>query len=306
MEDWETILRLSERWKFPEVKSLSIRELEKKDITDVKRIKLYHENNVDRNLLIPRYAALCEREEPLNFAEGMDLGMETTLQIASAREQARASLLPSGARSPSTPTVRGDGLRDIIRDLFKIAPGPVTAEDDSQNSGGLVSLHHFPGFSPILTNVSLQKTPPKQEQEKKSPLPPKNQPEKQKNQGKGKGKTGQATTTTTTPPKEPTPPPPPVEITQTTEEETKTLVEVGKIGNETSGDPNTAEPAVTTTTVSGSASPLLDLTGDASSEGNIGKLSSQSPFDPYSFLSKNPSSSPQTSLFGNATPSWEF
>lgn len=119
---WETILTLSERWGFPEVKHLSVRELERKSLTDVKRIKLYHLNNVDRNILIPRYAALCEREDPLTLEEGMDLGMETTLQIAKGREEVRTARLPSGARSPLTPTIHGEDLRTVIRELFKIAP----------------------------------------------------------------------------------------------------------------------------------------------------------------------------------------
>ena len=99
-EDWEIILTLAHRWGFPEVKNLAVRELETKSMPDVKRIKLYHDTHVDRNFLIPRYAALCEREEPLSLAEGFDLGMETTLMIARGREEARASRSASGARPP--------------------------------------------------------------------------------------------------------------------------------------------------------------------------------------------------------------
>ena len=63
---------------------------------DVKRIKLYHETDVDRNLLVPRYAALIERDEPLTLEEGMDLGMETTLQIAKGRNPLLDLHLTSG------------------------------------------------------------------------------------------------------------------------------------------------------------------------------------------------------------------
>ncbi|KAF8161495.1 hypothetical protein B0H34DRAFT_653729 [Crassisporium funariophilum] len=145
-DDWEVILRLSVLWSFPEVKSLAIRELETKEIADVKRIKLYHENDVDRNLLIPRYASLCEREKPLTLAEGMDLGMETTLMIAAAREQARSSRLPSGARSPLTPTIHGADLHEVIRELFKIVPKEEEASSSvdpqpvvNKSTGGLVT-----------------------------------------------------------------------------------------------------------------------------------------------------------------------
>ena len=88
----------------------------------VKRIKLYHDNNVDRNLLIPEYSALCEREESLTLEEGLDLGMETTLMIARGREEVRFTRLPSGVRSPLTPTFYGADLHEVIKELFKITP----------------------------------------------------------------------------------------------------------------------------------------------------------------------------------------
>ncbi|KAH9485743.1 hypothetical protein JR316_0002658 [Psilocybe cubensis] len=139
---WETILTLAERWSFPEVKSLSVRELEKKSLTDVKRIKLYHLNNVDRNILIPRYAALCEREEPLTLEEGLDLGMETTLMIAKGREEVRAARLPSGARSPLTPTVHGEDLRAVIRELFKIAPKAESGAEEPEAATPIITDNH--------------------------------------------------------------------------------------------------------------------------------------------------------------------
>jgi len=130
-EDWQSILHLAHRWLFPEVKKLAIRELELQWMLDVKRIKLYQDNEVDRRLLVPRYAALCEREETLSLEEGFDLGMETTLMIARGREQARSQRLPTGGRSPLTPTVHGSDLIEIIRELFKLPAG----EDDVGNPG---------------------------------------------------------------------------------------------------------------------------------------------------------------------------
>lgn len=144
IEKWATILTLSSTWSFPEVKSLSIRELEKKIMPDVKRIKLYHETKVDRNILLPRYAALIEREEPLTLEEGYDLGMETAFMIYRGREEARSARQPNGARSPSTPTIHGADLYEVIRDVFKIAPSEAVMEaepivpDNHNSTGALV------------------------------------------------------------------------------------------------------------------------------------------------------------------------
>ncbi|KAF9525021.1 hypothetical protein CPB83DRAFT_572075 [Crepidotus variabilis] len=135
VDDWQSILYLSHIWMFPEIKKLAIRELEKRphEMTPVKRIKLYHATEVDRNLLISRYAALCEREEPLTLEEGTDLGMETTLMIAKGREEIRKERLADGLRSPLTPTISGEEVRVFVRELFKLDPGSPDEEVSSSN-----------------------------------------------------------------------------------------------------------------------------------------------------------------------------
>ena len=148
VEDWATILTLSNRWSFPGVKALAIRELQKKAMSDVKRIKLYKENHVDRNYLIPCYARLCERGEPLTAEEGLDLGMIDVIQIAAAREQARSSFLPSGARSPLTPTIHGADLDEVIRQVFQIAPHEpgFNPDETTHITGALVLLSQLKSF----------------------------------------------------------------------------------------------------------------------------------------------------------------
>ncbi|PFH46570.1 hypothetical protein AMATHDRAFT_199284, partial [Amanita thiersii Skay4041] len=123
VEDWTIILKLAHRWKFPEVKELAVRELELLAEPDIDRICTYHECDVDRNLLIPRYAALCEREDPLTVPEGFRLGMETVLMIARARESARGNLTPSGIRSPTAAHIEEDEMSGLIRHVFGI-PSP--------------------------------------------------------------------------------------------------------------------------------------------------------------------------------------
>jgi hypothetical protein len=144
-EDWTIILNLAHRWQFPEVKNLVIRELEKLELTDVDRIAIYHKYEIDKNLLIPRYAALCEREEPLTLREGMLLGMETTLMIARAREYARANPTASGARSPTVAGIQHDEMHNLVRELFEIKPLDVSADQDESTStppGGLVTVYY--------------------------------------------------------------------------------------------------------------------------------------------------------------------
>jgi hypothetical protein len=134
ISDWEIVLELSVRWEFPEIKSLAIRELEKKDIADSKRIKLYHTNNVHSDFLIPRYASLCERDEPLTYEEAEDIGMKTVVMIGAGREAVRAQRLASGGRTPLSPTVHGPELHEIIREIFKITPEPPPVTETTANN----------------------------------------------------------------------------------------------------------------------------------------------------------------------------
>jgi len=149
-------LKLANRWTFPEVKNLAVRELEKLEFPDLDRIAIYQAYAVDRRLLVPCYARLCEREEPLTLPEGMKLGMETTLMIARAREVSRGSVSPTGARSPTSAHVHGNELHAIVCDLFAIEPQSETPNGDEQTTllpGGSVTVALQP-FSSYLTDSS--------------------------------------------------------------------------------------------------------------------------------------------------------
>jgi hypothetical protein len=124
VQDWSEILALAERWTFPEVKALCVRELEKLTILDVDRIVLYNQYHVDQNLLIPCYAALISREYPLTLDEGVRLGMEIALNIGRARECARANPTSDGIRSPTPCALGSKEVEAIVKEQFKIEAPP--------------------------------------------------------------------------------------------------------------------------------------------------------------------------------------
>jgi hypothetical protein len=145
-EDWTTILELAHRWAFSEVKGLAVRELEKINLLDVDRVSIYHKYEIDKSLLIPRYAALCERESPLTLREGLQLGMETTLMIARAREYARANSIPDGARSPRPAGIHPNEMTRFVCEMFDVRL-PETAPPSHQQEGTMTP----PGMVMIYT-----------------------------------------------------------------------------------------------------------------------------------------------------------
>lgn len=92
---------------------------------------MYQRYELDRKLLIPAYSALTFRPEPLSVKEGRQLGLETALLLAEAREYARSK---PGALSPSSATLDQDQLTDVVAKVFGINLGvsahpPEEAED---------------------------------------------------------------------------------------------------------------------------------------------------------------------------------
>lgn len=71
--------------------------------------------------------------------------------IATGREQARASRLASGARSPLSPTIRGVELCDVVRGIFQIPEPSATQDKDKDTTGGLVTNHYLENFLILIT-----------------------------------------------------------------------------------------------------------------------------------------------------------
>ncbi len=131
---WVAILRLAYDWSFPEVKALAIRELERKTINLVERIILYQECKVDQSLLVPLFAKLCSRDEPLSTEESLRLGVETTVRIFQARERLRSSSL-DGLKSPLPNNVDHTNVMQVIEEVW--------GGDTNGASGGWVIIHVF-------------------------------------------------------------------------------------------------------------------------------------------------------------------
>ncbi|TRM62315.1 hypothetical protein BD626DRAFT_404035 [Schizophyllum amplum] len=120
-KDWIIILRLAYRWGFPNVHGLAVRELDKLYVPDIERVSIYQDYAVDRRKLVPCYAAIAERAQPLSLDEGERLGLETVIMLAQAREYARAGpqhdLAPAGLRQ--------DEMEEIVKEVFDIEALPV-------------------------------------------------------------------------------------------------------------------------------------------------------------------------------------
>jgi len=158
LETWLSILTLANRWTFDSVKELSVRELEKIEIEAVEKISIYHENNISRLYLIPSYIAVCKRDKPLSFKEGMKLGMETVLRIAEARERLRLQASESGIRTPTFEDFEDTEVEVLIREIFSLgsrptSPTPATSPPNGVNGlGDTIKLGPAPSGNHLKAN----------------------------------------------------------------------------------------------------------------------------------------------------------
>jgi hypothetical protein len=164
IEEWISVLKLAHKWDFIEAKALAIREIENISVPPLRKVVLYQTYEIDRNLLKPALTALTIRDEPLEIEEGREIGLETAMGVAKAREIARTPVF-SGKKSvnPRSPiNLAGDELDVVIKDVFHLPPsttGPdpstssqtSTGRDNTQHntqSGGTGSNSHQSTESP--------------------------------------------------------------------------------------------------------------------------------------------------------------
>jgi hypothetical protein len=133
VEEWTSILKLAHQWDFIEVKALAIRELENLPVPPLPKVALYQKYAIDRNLLKPALTALTIRDEAVTIDEGREIGLETALDLAKAREIARSPVF-SGKKSgnPRSPVnLAGVDLDVVIKDVFHLpsstGPDPPTS-----------------------------------------------------------------------------------------------------------------------------------------------------------------------------------
>jgi len=90
--------------------------MEKQNIPALSKITIYHRFEVNRDLLFQSYMDLCLRDEPLNYAEAEDLGLETWLMISTAREMIRRG---DGSASP-TANRSTEEVNRVIGQAFRL------------------------------------------------------------------------------------------------------------------------------------------------------------------------------------------
>lgn len=117
VEKWVEILALARKWEFERVGRLCVMMLEILPISSVEKIRIFQAHHLDRSRLAESFEELTLRPEPLTVEEGHKLGMETTIQIARARELS-CGFDPN--TKLSTAQVSNSEIRSVIQEVFGV------------------------------------------------------------------------------------------------------------------------------------------------------------------------------------------
>jgi hypothetical protein len=125
-------------------------------IPPLRKIVIYHSYAIDRRRLLASYTAFAVRDEPISIEEGQELGLETAIQLARAREFVRAPATGGkkikDARSPVN--VAGAELDALIRDMFRLSPPDQESQSSQQKPTGRGIKTGGHGEQPNGTNSS--------------------------------------------------------------------------------------------------------------------------------------------------------
>lgn len=141
VETWMTILNLSHKLQFKEVKELAVRELHmKKELPLVEKMALYQHHQVDQRHLVPLFAELVSRDTALTLEESKILGPESTFFVYTARERLR-SQSSDGDKSPLPPGLEEKDIYNSIEKLLEMDLGSTLEFHQQENSNHHRSNH---------------------------------------------------------------------------------------------------------------------------------------------------------------------
>lgn len=119
---------MANQWECPRIREVAVEHIDKlSGVTDIRKVKIYRDNNVPRKFLIPLYIALARRPNRLDRNEFQDLDSEDLFYIVTAREMLRAPPPAEGGNRLASP-IRGDITEEDRDEILATAFGTSVQE----------------------------------------------------------------------------------------------------------------------------------------------------------------------------------
>jgi len=122
-EDWIRLLSISTRYGMERIRARALQELEYSPPLDpIRRIVLARKYDV-REWLLPSYLALCLRRQPLSVLEALEIGLETMVLIAMARESVRDPGTQNDFENARNRMSYEEFMAEVVAEVFEMRGG---------------------------------------------------------------------------------------------------------------------------------------------------------------------------------------
>ncbi|KAF8161357.1 hypothetical protein B0H34DRAFT_796162 [Crassisporium funariophilum] len=98
VDEFVAVLKLARNLQMDNVSKTVMSQLHELPIEPIRKIAIWEEFHFDPDLLLPSYATLCQRSEPLTMAMTMSLGLRNFTKVAASRDLYRQTVGCCGCR----------------------------------------------------------------------------------------------------------------------------------------------------------------------------------------------------------------
>lgn len=120
-----SILKLATNFQMEGVRHAAMLQLLALPMDPVRRIALWEEFHLDADLLLPAFATLCQRSEPLTLPMTMALGIRTFTKVATARDLYRQRVGCCACRQSLSEEESQTIAERVVSVVFAKAPPPI-------------------------------------------------------------------------------------------------------------------------------------------------------------------------------------
>ncbi|KAF9478123.1 hypothetical protein BDN70DRAFT_809400 [Pholiota conissans] len=92
IHDLLSILKLATNFQMDAIRHMAMLQVLEIPMDPIRRIAIWDEFHLDSDLLLPSFAALCQRSEPLTLPMTMSLGIRNFTKVAAARDMYRQTV----------------------------------------------------------------------------------------------------------------------------------------------------------------------------------------------------------------------
>ncbi|KAJ3514489.1 hypothetical protein NLJ89_g2348 [Agrocybe chaxingu] len=93
-----SVLKLATSFQMNNIRTTAMNQLHSLPIDPIRKIAIWEEFHLDPDLLLPAYATLCQRSEPLTLSMTMTLGIRNFTKVAASRDYYRQRVGCRGCR----------------------------------------------------------------------------------------------------------------------------------------------------------------------------------------------------------------